>query len=111
MPAGTYNITLDQGSDYSTTLQIGGQDLDGYGARGEVRPSPGSDQLLASFTCTVSGGSSTGGTIVAELTHKETKKLPAGTHAYDIEVFNTSTDKVVRLIEGTVTVRPGVTKQ
>ena len=110
MAAGIYNITVDQGSDYSTTLVVSGQTLDGYSARGQVRPSIGSETLSAEFTFTITGGTSTGGTILAELTNIETKKMLPGTYVYDIEVFNTTTNKAVRLIQGTVTVVGGVTQ-
>ena len=89
---------------------VSGQTLDGYSARGQVRPSSGSDTLSAEFTFTITGGTSTGGTILAELTNIETKKMLPGTYVYDIEVFNTTTNKAVRLIQGTVTVVGGVTQ-
>tara|TARA_Y100000356_G_C11124208_1_gene216404 strand:+ start:170 stop:505 length:336 start_codon:yes stop_codon:yes gene_type:complete len=110
MTAATYDITLDQGSDYSTTLQVSGQTLDGYGARGQIRPNARSDQLSAEFSCTVTGGTSIGGTVEASLTHTQTSELTLASYSYDIEVFNTTTDKAVRLVQGKIFVNPGVTR-
>ena len=110
MAAGIYNITIDQGGDSSHTFVISGQTLDGYGARAHLRRSETSPNLLAEFTCTVSNASSNGGTILMELSFEDTKDILGGNYKYDLEVFNTSTNKTVKLIRGTATVLPGVTK-
>lgn len=110
MASGLYNITIDQGTDYSTNMVISGQSLDGYTGRGQVRPFAGSDTLSAEFNITITGATSNGGNILAELAAEDTKTMTAGTYFYDIEIFNSSLNNTVRLLRGNVVVIGGVTQ-
>ena len=110
MAAGTYNITLDQGSDFEISLAVSGQDLTGFTARGQIRPTPQSDILYGEFDFTISSPTSTGGTIAMSLPSFVSRNIPPGTFVYDVEVRNDSTRKAVRLIQGNITVVQGVTR-
>lgn len=110
MAAGIYNITIDQGGDSSHSFVVSGQTLDGYGARAHLRRSETSPTLLAEFTCTVSNASANGGVILMELSNKQTIDILGGNYKYDLEVFNDTTEKIVKLLRGNVEVLAGVTK-
>ena len=110
MSAGTYNIQIDQGSDFEVTLAVSGQTLDGYSAKGQIRSTPQSETVLGDFDFTISGESSTGGDITMSLPNYVSIDIPAGVHVYDVQVFNDTTRKNVRLIQGTCTIIQGVTR-
>jgi len=110
MSAGTYNITIDQGSDFSLqlTIQEGGsaKNLSGFSVRGQIRPTIDSSTLTASFTGTVTNASS--GICTVSLPYTTTDDISAGTYQYDIELYTDST--VQRLLQGTATVKGEVTR-
>jgi len=57
MAAGKYNITIDQGSDFSIQLTVkesgSAKNLTGYSARAQLRPTQTSSTLSATFTTTI----------------------------------------------------------
>ena len=110
MSAGTYNITIDQGSDFSLqlTIQEGGsaKDLTGFSVRGQLRPTIDSSTLTASFTGTVTDASN--GICTISLPYTTTDDISAGSYQYDVELYTAST--VQRLIQGTATVKGEVTR-
>ena len=112
MAAGTYNLQIDQGSDYASTLTITesgvAKDLTGYSARAQMRPTKSSSTLSATFTCTVTDAS--GGVLKMELSNSITKNLAAGVYYYDLEIYTAADASVTRLLEGQVTVDPEVTR-
>jgi len=112
MTAATYNLTVDQGSDFALSLVIkeAGQvkDLTGYSARAQLRARKASETLTATFTCTIT--SPTSGEVILALPNATSKDIPAGVYYYDLELYTPSDALVVRLIEGQVTVRQEVTR-
>ena len=110
MSAGNYNISIDQGSDFSLQLTIqesgSAKDLTGFSVRGQMRPTIDSSTLTASFTGTVTDVSN--GICTISLPYSTTENLTVGQYAYDIEIYTAST--VQRLIQGTATVRGEVTR-
>jgi hypothetical protein len=110
MSAGTYNITIDQGSDFSLqlTIQEGGsaKNLTGFSVRGQLRPTIDSSTLTASFTGTITNASS--GICTISLPYTTTDDISAGSYQYDVELYTAST--VQRLIQGTATVKGEVTR-
>jgi hypothetical protein len=113
--AGTYNIVCDQGSTLSRTLTwkpdgTTPADLTNYSARMQVRPTVDSDTVTLSLTSgsgiTLGG---TAGTIALSVAAATTAALGAGVYCYDLEVVSAST-VVSRLVQGSFTVRPEVTR-
>ena len=113
-----FNIEIDQG----TTFELGAQffdsnevarDLTGFIVRMQVRPLPDSPNTLDEL-------STTNGRIVLTApnemkllwTAEQTARLPAGNHAYDIELVTTdeTPERVERLFEGDVVVKQEVTR-
>ena len=61
MAAGTYNLVIDQGSDFAITLTLSedgsAKDLSNYSARAQLRSKKTSTSVAATFTCTVTDAS------------------------------------------------------
>jgi len=110
MAAGKYNITIDQGSDFSIQLTIKESDtvknLTGYNARAQLRPSITSTTLSGTFTCTITNA--TGGIVTMTMGYANTASLVPGKYFYDLEIYTGSV--VQRLIQGNATVRGEVTR-
>jgi hypothetical protein len=110
MAAGKYNITIDQGSDFSIQLTIKesgvAKNLTGYNARAQLRPSVTSTTLSGTFTCTITNATS--GIATMAMGYAVTAALVPGKYFYDLEVYTGSV--VQRLIQGNATVRGEVTR-
>ena len=106
------NISIDQGSTFSSTVTVEGSDglvfnLTGYTVRGQIRKSYTSTSFTA-FTAAVL--SAVNGTITVSLSAQQTLALAAGRYRYDVEVVQTSTGNVTRVVEGQVEISARVTK-
>lgn len=120
MTAGTYDIIIDQGSDFSLQLTLKDElgaptDLSGYSARAQLRPKRDSNTLSATFTCSLNSPS-TDGIISVSLSNAISKTITAGTYYYDIELFTSTSDSppvdifVRRILEGKARVTQEVTR-
>lgn len=119
MPAGTVNLTCDQGATFDRTIiwQTSGGvpvNLTNYGGRMDVRYASASDaDLLLSLTVSngrVSVSNASGGAFRLLISSVDTASLVAGEYYYDFEAYDNSSPPVVtRLIQGTFTVTAGVT--
>ena len=112
MSAGSYNLFIDQGSDYAIQLTVKEQgsakDLTGYFARAQMRSTKSSAAVTATFTCTITDPSE--GIIKVELANSITETILAGLYYYDLELFSENDAIVTRLLEGQVTVTQEVTR-
>lgn len=112
MPAGTYNITIDQGSDFAIQLTLSEdgapKDLTDYSARAQMRKLKSSDTVSATFTCTIINASE--GALKMELSNSATVGLSAGIYYYDLELFTNNDGNVTRLLEGQVNLTQEVTR-
>lgn len=110
MSAGTYNIKIDQGSDFSLQLTVkedgSVKDLAGFSARAQMRPTIDSSTLTATFTCTITD--SDNGILTMTLPYTTTDDIAVGQYYYDLELYTGSTSQ--RLIQGTATVSGEVTR-
>ena len=114
MTAGIYDITIDQGSDYSLGLVLKDSldvpmDLTGYSARAQIRPKKDSTTLTASFVCAINSPP-TDGAITVTLSNAVSADITAGTYYYDLEVYTPNDSYVQRLIEGKAKIRQEVTR-
>ena len=117
MSAAKYNLTIDQGSDFSLTLNIKedgvNKNLTGWLARGHLRESMDTAQHWAfDFSGTTFDAS---GNLVIKLAHDVTAnngntELGEGNYFYDMEIYKTSTDEVKRIMQGKATVTRQVTR-
>jgi len=113
MTAATYDLVVDQGSDFAIDLAIteGGaaKNLTGYAGRAQIRSNHASSSVTASFTCSIVG-SATNGVLKLELSSNTTTSIAAGRYVYDLEIHTGSDAIVKRLIQGSVTIHPEVTR-
>lgn len=112
MAAGTYNLVIDQGSDFAITLTLSedgsAKDLTNYSARAQLRSKKTASSVAASFTCTVTDAAA--GKIKMELGNSVTAALTAGIYYYDLEIYTSNDANVTRLLEGQATVTQEVTR-
>ena len=112
MAAGTYDIVIDQGSDFSIQIQVeqngSNVNLSRHSARALLRPTPSSNTKTAYFTCTISD--SANGILKMDLSNAITANVAAGKYYYDLELVNTSSSTVSRLIQGVARVTQEVTR-
>ena len=111
--ASIVNIFADQGSDYTLSLTVkndsgGATDLTGYTASAKLAKGYVSSKTRTTITCTVNGDPTTG-IVTMSLTADQTGLLDEGRYVYDLEILQTSSSTVTRVIEGIITIRPQVT--
>lgn len=104
------NITIDQGTTFSTTLNLTDEngdilDLSGYSANSQIRKWYTSSNAVT-FTTSINVSS---GTIELSLNANQTSSLTAGRYVYDVEIKDSS-NTISRIVEGIVTVTPEVTR-
>lgn len=106
------NISIDQGSDYTTEVtveDVSGNDADltGYIAYGQIRKTY-SSQTKYDFICTIPYPIQ--GTIEVRLPNTVTNIMKAGRYVYDIEIRVGVNGDITRVVEGQVEITPGVTR-
>lgn len=109
--AAVKNLYVDQGSDFNAQITIYDDnnapwDLTGYTGAAKIRKSYYSTNSV-NFTVSFSPAR-TSGTVILELTSAQTSSLENGRYLYDVVLTNSS-GKKTRVIEGIVTINPGVT--
>jgi hypothetical protein len=103
------NLTIDQGTDYSTTITLtdeedGVVNLTGYTANAQLRKTYSSSNSVT-FTTAVSDIQ---GLVTLSLTDTQTANITPGRYVYD--VILTTGSVTTRIVEGIVTVTPRVTR-
>ena len=103
------NLFIDQGSDFSFTLDlsttVGLLDLTSYTARGQIRKSYTSSTSL-DFDISINVSE-----LECSLTSAQTSLLKYGRYVYDIEILSSDDPAVVtRVVEGQVDVTPRVSQ-
>ena len=106
------NITIDQGSDFSTEVTVedatgNPADLTGYIAAGQIRKTYTSSTAY-DFICTIAYPAQ--GKIDVAMVNTGTETLKPGRYVYDIEIKNGVTGPITRVVEGQVEVTPSVTR-
>ena len=106
------NLTIDQGSTFSVEIDVTDSsgdplNLTGYTVAGQIRKTY-SSSTFTNFTASVY--SAIGGTVKIELSATTTNAMKAGRYVYDVEITQTSSGDITRIVEGQLEVKPGVTK-
>lgn len=104
------NLKIDQGTDYLTSVTLTDDagvaiSLSGYTGAGQIRKYYTSTTAV-DFDVTVEANT---GTVTLQLTSDQTNTMEAGRYVYDVELTD-SANVVSRVLEGIVTVTPGVTR-
>jgi hypothetical protein len=104
------NLVVDQGVTFSATIDVtdtagNAFNLTGYTVAAQMRKN------YASSTATTFGTSHNAqyGQITLSLTSTTTSALEPGRYLYDVEI-SSSTNVITRVVEGIVTVTPGMTR-
>jgi len=106
-------IFLDQGATFNTEITLNDDtssapiNLTGYIVRSQMRRSYYSTNASATFTCTITDAAN--GELTLSLTDGQTSNIKAGRYLFDLETVDTS-NVVTRVLEGIITVTPGVTR-
>ena len=112
MSAGTYNLVIDQGSDFALDLVIkeGGSalNLSNYSGRAQLRTSVTASSASASFTVTVTNAAN--GALKMQLPAATSSGISAGQYVYDLEIYTANNSIVKRIMQGDVTLTPEVTR-
>jgi hypothetical protein len=111
MGAPTYDLEMDQGSNYTMEFQFtfdgSPLDLTNYLVRGQIRTHKSSPDASANFICTVTSAAL--GKVVITLSQSDREALAAGDYLYDVEIYLPDESVVTRMIQGKVSVTQGVT--
>lgn len=109
--SGKLDLTIEQGATFSRVITI--KDSSNVAVNitsdtfaGQVRKRHQSGTVEATLTCTVTDGAN--GEVTATISATDTAAMDSGDFVYDIEWTSGST--VTRLLEGTATVTPEVTR-
>lgn len=112
MSAGTYNLVIDQGSDFALDLVIkeagSALNLSNYSGRAQLRTSVTASSASATFTVSVTNASE--GALKMQLAAATSSGISAGQYVYDLEIFTSGDSIVKRIIQGNVTITPEVTR-
>jgi len=105
------NLQIDQGADFTTTINLDNTDgtdfdLTGYTVKSQMAKTYASS-TKTTITAAISNASA--GEITLTLTNTQTTALSAGRFVYDVEITQTSGGAKTRVIEGQITVHPQVT--
>ena len=127
MSAATYNLFIDQGSDFAIDLVIkengSTMNLTNYSGRGQLRSSHTSTTIIGYFKVTKPGtgtdgalkieipnGSWTDTSVTPNAVRIGSTDMAAGQYVYDLEIFTNSDAVVKRIMQGTATINPEVTR-
>lgn len=104
------NITIDQGADFSTSINVTDDDgnvvdLSDYTGAAQMRKHYTSSTAY-DFTVSIASSS---GVVTLSMSSNTSANIAAGRYVYDCELTDTS-GIVTRLVEGIVTVTPQVTR-
>jgi len=112
MAAATYNIEVDQGSDFNIEIEVkedgSVKNLTGYSARAQARAAEEDSSVAFTFTCTIP--TPTNGKVLMNLPAATSSSATAGQYVYDLEIFTSGDSAVSRLIKGTVTLDREITR-
>ena len=108
------NLQIDQGATFSTDVTVTNADgtafnLTDHTASAKLALGYASTRTRTDFTTSIAADPTTG-ILTLSLTSTQTDALEApARYVYDVEVTNTNTNNVTRVIEGIITINPSVT--
>ena len=108
------NLIIDQGANFSSDITVkdangNAFDLTGYTTEAKMAKGYASTRTRTTITSAVASDATTG-VVSLTLTSTKTAALDAPErYVYDVEITQTSTGTVTRVIEGIITTRPNVT--
>lgn len=106
------NIVIDQGTDFSSVIDVTDDqdrpyDLNGYVANAQMRKNYAS----SAYTTFATAINAESGQIYLELDQVSTSLLEPGRYLYDVNITASGgSGTTIRVVEGIVTVTPGMTR-
>jgi hypothetical protein len=106
-------LYMDQGATWTNVINLTDDvtnasiNISGYNITSQMRRSYYSANASANISCQITDASS--GEVTLSLTSGETANIKAGRYLFDVKVSSPAS-QTIRLIEGIITVTPGVTK-
>ena len=116
-----YDLNLTRGNTFTVELATKGDDgvtplnLSGYLARGHIRYSYGSSEILADLGVTIKDPIHSG-VLKVNVPSSVTRNLPITQAVYDIELYNISghhntvSGEITKVLDGKVNIHPEVTR-
>lgn len=107
-------LYMDQGATFNNIINIADDltndsiNIAGFIVTSQMRRSYYSANPSANLNCEITDAIS--GEITLSLTPQQTANIKAGRYLFDVVLDDPSTNSIIRLIEGIITVTPGVTK-
>ena len=106
------NLTVDQGTSFTSDVTVkdangNAFNLTGYTANAKMAKGFASTRTRTTITTTVAADATTG-IVTLSLSSTASAALDAERYVYDLEITQTSSGNVTRVIEGIITVRPQV---
>lgn len=113
-----YNVEIDQGADWFLNVNYDNPDgtpvnLAGYSGALQLRSYPDASTAVLSLTSSAGGGitiTAVSGLVAIHATAAQTRAIDEGTYYYDLEITDTFTGIVTRLIQGQAVVSAEVTR-
>ena len=105
-------LYVDQGATFNNIITLTDDitnafiNVSGYTVRSQMRRSYYSANATANISCTVTDAAN--GEILMSLSSEQTSNIKAGRYLFDLETVVGNT--VTRVIEGIITVTPGITR-
>jgi hypothetical protein len=106
-------LYVDQGSTFNNIITLTDDttntaiNLSGYTVTSQMRRSYYSSNASANIVCSITDAAN--GIVTMRLTSNTTSNLKAGFYLFDVEARTPSLD-ISRILEGSITVNPGVTR-
>lgn len=105
------NIVIDQGADFSATIDVKDPVGDPYNLTDHTVASQMRKNYASASAITFNAShNSGGGQIFLSLPAANTAVIEPGRYLYDVEITSTGTGSVTRVVQGMVTVTGGVTR-
>jgi hypothetical protein len=113
-----YNVVIDQGADWFLNVNYDNPNgtpvnLAGYSSALQLRSYPDAPTAVLSLTSSSGGGiviTAVSGLVAIHATATQTRAIDEGTYYYDLEITDTFTGVVTRLIQGQAVVSAEVTR-
>ena len=106
------NLSVDQGTDFSAEVIVEDANgdvanLTGFTGAGQIRKTY-SSSTATNFVVVVTNAAA--GLLTLTLSNTVTNAMKSGRYVYDVEITETSNGEKTRVVEGQITINPGVTQ-
>ncbi len=105
------NLIIDQGTDFESVIDV----VDAVGNVFDLTSHTVAAQMRKSYASTVyyeftASHNGEVGQIELLMTNTQTGAIAPGRYMFDVEITHTPSGKIHRVVEGTITVSPGITR-